>query len=193
MDSVNSSTGWDAILSQGGYYAQAFGMFMQGQSYLQHGAAQATAARFAGDQMRMNASDAIGASDRTAYDIQRQADYIASTQLARAAASGGGASDPTVMNLIARTKGEAAYKQAIALYEGQSRARSLRMGAAGEEFTGRDEMRQGRLAAFGASIGSASVLAKGGVSLYTKYGGGGPSKVNDETFGGGGTGYGFDS
>lgn len=174
-NSVTSiSTGWDAILTGAGYGTSALGTFMQGSAYYEHGLAQQALARYAATQFRQNAADAEAAAQRNAVDIGRRAEYIASAQLARAAASGGGASDPTVMNIIARTKGEAAYQQAVALYGGQSRARALNMQAAGEDFTGRDEARAGRNALFAADIGASTTLMKGGVSLLMKYGRGGP-------------------
>lgn len=172
------STGWDRYFSQAGYTTQALGIYMQGQSYLEHGYAQQAAAQFAAQQMRQNASDAAAVSQRAAVDIGRESDYIASKQLAVAAASGGGASDPTVMNLIARSRGEMAYRQAVTLYSGASKQRELQMAAAGEEFTGREEKRMGQMAALSADIGAMSTLARGGVSLRAKYGGGGPQNVD---------------
>lgn len=171
------STGWDRYFAQAGYTTQAFGTYLQGQSYLEHGYAQNAAAQFAAGQMRQNASDAAAASQRAAIDIGREGDYIASKQLAIAAASGGGASDPTVMNVIARSKAETAYRQSLAIYGGQAKEREMRLGAEAEIRTGKDELRTARMASFGADIGAMSTLARGGVSLYEKYGRSGPSSV----------------
>ncbi len=202
-DSVALSTdgmGWDRILTGTGIGTRAFGMYMQGRGYMEHGYAAAAAAQFSAEQMRINASEAAAASHRTAFDIARQGQLIASKQLAVAAASGGGASDPGVLTIMARTAGENAYRSQVALYEGLSRQRQMNLAAAGEQWTGQEEKRQGMLAGLTSSIGAVSTLihggarmqemagkghgtnAAGGTSLLDKYGGGGPFEFasNDE-------------
>jgi hypothetical protein len=122
---------------------------------------------------------AVASSRLQAREEERQADLVASRALAVAAASGGGVSDPTVVNIIARTKGEGAYRANVALYEGAERARQLRIAAAGGgDFNAGDSIMAGANAA---ALGR---LARGGLSLYAKYGlggpGGGDGKSGDE-------------
>src|SRR5258707_7506814 len=90
-------------ISGTGTFLKSFGQFEQGQGYLEHGIVQNEAAQFAAQQLRQNANAVAGATQRTAQDIGRQAEYVMSTQIARAAASGGGASDPSVIGLMGRT------------------------------------------------------------------------------------------
>jgi hypothetical protein len=53
-----------------------------------------------------------------------------------AAASGAGASDASVVNIVGRIKGEGAYRAATALYAGEDKARVLRMQAAAKRYEG---------------------------------------------------------
>ena len=115
---------------------------------------------------------AIAASQRTAMEENRQADLVASRALAVAAASGGGVSDPTMVDILSRTKGEGAYRARVALYEGQARSRAMRVSAiGGGSFDSSDALKAGyNAAAFGG-------LARAGMSLYAKYGMNGPGSV----------------
>ncbi len=90
-------------------------------------------AGFQADQLRTNAGQAQAAAQREAIDIDRQVQLNASRALAVAASSGGGASDPTVVNLIAQSAADGAYRKAVALYEGDEQARAMRLDAAGVE------------------------------------------------------------
>ena len=113
------------------------------------------------------ASDVIGASHRMAAEERRQGGLAASRILAVAAASGGGVSDPTIVNLIARAKGEGAYRAGNALYEGESQARRLRI----QGITGANVS----AGSAGYNAQAAGYLAKGAASLYSRYGGRGPN------------------
>ena len=153
-----------------GILLQAFGQYQMGQ-----------AARTAGEITRGNAEleralaeeyagQALAVSQRDAAEARRQSKLIASRSLAVAAASGGGVSDPTVVNLIANAAGEGEYRARVALYEGEARARSLRqqailgtMGATQAEAALSGRTAQMNLSALG-------TLIAGTGSLYAKYG-----------------------
>lgn len=111
----------------------------------------------------------VAASQRQAGEERRQADLAASRALAVAAASGGGVSDPTVVNILANTRGEGAYRAQVALYEGEERSRAIRIAGAGaQDFDDGDSIMAGATAA------AAGRLARTGLSLYARYGMGGP-------------------
>lgn len=165
-------------LAGAGTALSAFGQLQQGQGYLEHGMIQNAAAQFAAEQLRQNANAVLASTQRSAQDIGRNAQYVMSTQLARAAASGGGASDPTVMNLIARTAGETSYRQQVALYSGEAKAREMQISAAAAEWSGAAELRVAQRASTSADISAASTVAGGGVSLFEKYGRKGPGSVS---------------
>lgn len=90
-------------------------------------------AKFQADQLRTNAGQVQASAQREAIDIDREAQLRASRALAVAASSGGGASDPTVINLIAQNASEGAYRKAVALYEGGEQARAMNLEASGVE------------------------------------------------------------
>lgn len=166
------------FMSAAGTGLSAFGQLQQGQGYLEHGMIQNAAAQFAAEQLRQNANAVLASTQRSAQDIGRNAQYVMSTQLARAAASGGGASDPTVMNLIARTAGETSYRQQVALYSGEAKAREMQISAAAAEWSGAAELRVAQRASRSADISAAATVAGGGVSLYEKYGRSGPGSIS---------------
>lgn len=128
------------------------------------------AKEFEAEQLREQAGQALAVSQRAALEQQRQGRLMASRALAVAAASGGGASDPTVVNLMAGADGEAAYRSAIALYEGEDRARKLRMGAAASRYEGAvaEDTGNQRASAY------KTMRAASALTLLGKYGQGGP-------------------
>jgi hypothetical protein len=172
-------------LSGAGTGLSAFGQLTSGQGLLEHGMVQNMAAQYAAEQLRQNANAVQGAAQRTAEDVGRNAAYVMSTQLARAAASGGGASDPSVMNLIARTQGETAYRQQVALYGGEARAREMNIQASAQEWSGAEELRVAQRASGASMLSAGATLAQGGVSLFEKYGRGGPGGITDAGAGAG--------
>src|SRR5437762_1366296 len=59
---------------------------------------------------------------RRASDQQREEKYLQSTLQAKAAASGAGATDPTVVNLAGQIAGESKYRQLGEMWSGKTRA-----------------------------------------------------------------------
>jgi hypothetical protein len=156
---------------------QAAGALTKGLSYYQYGTLQSQAAQFQSGQLRQQAGQVQAASQRTAWDADQSAKYIASDALAKAAASGGGASDPTVMSTIARIKAEGSYRQQLALYGGNQGARALNLQADAKDFEGTIQQQQSN------NAGSASIMQVGSSllrgyekdsSLLTRFGLGGP-------------------
>ena len=123
-------------LQRAGVSADSAGAMIGGLSHLQFGMQAQQAAQFQAAQLRSNAGQAQASAQRSAFDVDRQSQYVASAALASAAASGGGASDPTVLNLMARNAGEFAYRKSVALYQGEDRARAMNMQADAKEFEG---------------------------------------------------------
>lgn len=125
----------------------------------------------------------VAASQRVAHEERRQADLAASRALAVAAASGGGVSDPTVVDTLVRIRGEGALRASVALYEGEERARQIRIAGAGAQDFNVDPTA-------GYNAAAAGKLAKAGLSLYARYGMGGPTL---ESTGGSGNGIDWQS
>lgn len=103
---------------------------------IKYGREARRAAEFQAAQLEAQANNVAGSAQRAAINDQRQADLVASRALALAAAGGGGASDPTVVNLIANNAGESAYRKAVSLYDGEAQAQQLRLNAQAKRYEG---------------------------------------------------------
>lgn len=150
------------------------------QQQAAHGANLQAAAEFTAAQLEQQAGDAMASAQRRAWNEDRAAKYLASETLARAAASGGGASDPTVINIIARQAEEGAYRRQVALYEGASREQVLRLQAMSRRFEGGSQRAAAEGNARGTMFGAGTNLLKSmarGSSLYERFGAGGPQGV----------------
>ena len=149
-----------------------------GSQFARAGATRTVAARrkaaleFEAGQQEIAAQESSGVALRAAQDEVLKARTVNSTALAKAAASGAGASDPTVMAVLSRTAGEGAYRSALAMYEGEAQARLDRMRAAALRYQGAVGEADAQTAAQQSGIGVASTLLSGGVrllSMYDKY------------------------
>jgi hypothetical protein len=148
--------GWLLAAGAAGVGLNAYGKYRAGESAKDR-------KKFEAKQMEQTANKVLSASQRESQEIDRQGRLQQSRALAIAASSGGGASDPTVMNLFAELAGETDYRKTVALYEGKEDAASLRLQAE----VAREE---GDLAKNAGQISAVSTLLSGGASLYSKYG-----------------------
>lgn len=156
---------------------QAGGQIMGGLSHVEFGIQSRQAAEFQAAQLRQNANNAQASGERQAADVGLQSKYIASAALATAAASGGGASDPGVITIMARNAAEGAYKQQVALYQGADRARAMDLSAEAKEFEGKNVMANSISVGASQLFGAGTTLLKGAAkdaSLFQRFGGGGP-------------------
>lgn len=151
----------------------------------QAGESRRAAAEFEANSLEVQAGQQIAASQRDMMDVQRVGRLAESRALALSAASGGGASAPTVTRLIGNLAKETSYNAARSLYAGEEKARLMRMQAETLREQGEFATTAGNLAASASeSRGQAAVLASyssiigaaGG--LYSKYGGNGPQKTD---------------
>lgn len=158
------------------------GQIIGAQSHIQFGQQAREAAQFQADQMRQNAGQAQAASQRQAYNADIQTKLVMSRALAVAAASGGGASDPTVVNTMARIASEGAYRKAVALYQGDEAARRMEMQAQATEYQGKETQANSNLVGASQFLSAGTSLMRGmarGASLRQKYGGDGPAVNGD--------------
>lgn len=130
-------------------------------------AAEADALQY---EQRANEEEAI--SQRAAEERRYESVLLQSRALAVAAASGAGASDPTIVNAIARIAGRGDLAARGELYRGKTTGNRYRYAAAARRYEGKDAERAG-------TVGAAATMFKGAVSLYDRYGDGGPVKVQN--------------
>lgn len=133
--------------------------------------------QYEADQARVNAGQVQAAAQRTAMEQRRQGAIVQSRALALAAAGGGSTSDPGIVNLIAGNAGEIAYRSAVALYEGEDKARTMEAFAKGKEYSGAMAVKSAYQTAdntrSASRVGAFGDLVKGGASLFSAFGGGG--------------------
>jgi hypothetical protein len=145
-------------LTNAGTLIGAGGQIYAGLAADQAGASEAK-------QLRYAAGAARASSQRAAVEERRQARLLQSRGLAVAAASGGGASDVTVVNTLADVAKEGEYRALSALYEGNERA-------VGYENAGKVAKAEGRASSLVGFMGGASSLLTGAAEngWFEKYG-----------------------
>lgn len=124
--------------------------------------AQSRELKYEAAQLDQQAGQERASSQRGAMEQRRQARLLQSRALARAAATGG-ASDPTVVNILARLEGEGEYRALTALYEGEERARSAEMQAKARRKEAKNVKRAGLIHAGGQ-------ILQAGSTMYGRYG-----------------------
>lgn len=165
------SIGW---MYGAGSLIQAYGIYASGKAARTAGDIARQNAEFEALQAEELAGQAVATSQRAAEEERRQARLAASRSLAVAAASGGGVSDPTVVNLIASAHGEGAYRAGVAMYEGETKARKLRMEAIINRGAGAEAQAVGIGREEGATLAALGTIYQGAATLYSRYGMGGP-------------------
>ena len=142
--------------------------------------------------LQQKAGQAIAAGQRDKLEIERQTRLTESRAIALAAASGGGVSTaPTVVNHIGNIHKRGAYLGAIAMYNGEAKARDLEIEATFAREEGELAEEAGRRGMptefdddpYNLAVGGA--ILGGATTLFNRFGGGGPS-AGGGTSGGGG-------
>lgn len=176
--------------------AQVAGAMQEGNAAREAGRAAQQAAEFQAKQMEQRAGQERAASQRAAEEQKRRAQLVSSRAQALAAASGAGALDPTVVDMLGDLEGEGQYRALTALYAGEERATGLETGAAAARYEGEIAKRRGDAARRGSLIKAGGTLLSGAskffgdegiATMFDRFGGGGPSG----SFHYGGSGYGF--
>jgi hypothetical protein len=137
----------------------------------QEARARKAAADFEAAQMEVEAGQALASGQRAVMNEDKATRIAESRALALAAASGAGASDTTVVKLISDIAAEGAYRASVARYQGEERARKLRMGAKTRRFEGEMGLAAGEAGARALSQQATANLLISGGGLLAKYGG----------------------
>lgn len=119
-------------------------------------------ADFEADQMKAQAGQERASSQRQAGEDRRQKRMVQSRLTAMAAASGGGASDPTVVDIAGDLETEGEYRALSSLWEGEERARGLEAGAASRKMEGKQKL-------MGGLTGAAGTILSGSESLFDRF------------------------
>lgn len=171
-------------MNNAGTSVTAVGDIIGGISHFQFGQQAQAAEDFQAAQLRQNAGQVEASAQRQAYDVNLQTKMVMSRALAVAAGSGGGASDPTVVSLIARDAARGAYLQSSALYGGESKARQMDLEADAKEFKGKNTAMNSDLVAGSQFFKAGTNIMQGAArdaSLFQRFGAGGPKTYSDPT------------
>jgi len=148
-------------------YVAAAGTALQAVGQIQAGKAANAAAQAEAAQMTQRAGQERATAQRNAAEERRRERIVQSNLQARAAASGGSATDPTVLDLSGDIAEEGLYRSNLALYEGEERARNLETGASFRRFEGKQAKKAGYYGAASTALSFAG--SRSAQSLYDRY------------------------
>lgn len=140
------------------------GTVLSGVGSYSQGAAAQKQANAEAAQLTAQASNQKAASQLQAMEDRRQARLLESRAQAVAAASGGGATDTSVVNAISGLEEQGELNALTTLFSGNQQSQQLLQQAASRRAEGSATKKAGGLRAF------TSLLSAGG-SLYDRYGG----------------------
>lgn len=170
-----------AGMQAAGTVFSAMGKMRAGDAALESGRRKQMGLKSQAAQLEVNAGQQVAVAQRAAEDDRRVAALAGSRALALAAASGGGASDPTIMNLMAKLAGEGTYRAMAALYSGKEKARGMTDQARMARYSGDVAMSDAEAAKSASRFSAFSTVLNGATSLYSRFG-----KPSDPASSGGG-------
>jgi hypothetical protein len=165
-------------LTVAGGALSAGGTLIGGQAASQAGDSARGAQYFKATQEDMAAQESRAASQREALDKGRQTTLVLSKLQAGAAGSGGGASDPGVLNLAGDIAGRGEYESLLDMFKGENRARGLQDEAIGSRLTGDAAKAEGDAKRSASYLSAAGTLIGSGGSAYRTY-----NKIPDPRYG----------
>lgn len=158
-----------AVVSGVSGAVQAAGTLMGGNAAADAGKSQQQAQYFKAAQEEQGAQESRAASQRVALDKGREARLLNSTLQANAAASGGGASDPTILNLAGNIAGRGEYDSLMAMFTSENRARGLEDAAMGSRMSGDAAKAEGEARRKASYLSAAGTIIGAGGSAYRTY------------------------
>lgn len=121
---------------------------------------------------KVAADSEVATAIKDANEERKRAALVGSRARAVSAASGGSASDPTVVDILSDIGGEGEYRAMSRMYSGQQRAKDITYQGAADAYGAKQQGMAGLMK------GMTTALS-GGQSLFEKYGAGGPKAATD--------------
>ena len=149
-----------------GSAVSAMGTIAGGRAAQQAGQAQQQSLEFRAKQEEMAAQESRASQQKVALERRREGTLLQSKLQARAAASGGGASDPTVVNLAEDIAGRTEYAALTEMYKGENRARGLEDQAIGSRMTGAAALAEGNMKRKAANLSAIGTIIGGAGSMF---------------------------
>lgn len=159
----------------GGTALSAAGQISSGNAAAAAGQSEQQASDYSALVLTQQAGQVRAVSQAKAINSNLQTAYVQSTVRARAAASGGSATDPTVVNLQGQIGARGQYSALAALYTGEEEARGDENKASLDIFTGQQQLAAGQAKQTAGYIGAFASVLSGAGSIGAKYGGTGGS------------------
>ena len=152
-----------AIVGLAGSAVSAFGQ-------IQAGNAARADAEFRAQQADINAKQELASSQREAAEKRREARLLQSRQMATAAASGAGVTNPSIIGILEDTAARGDLNSRNTVYGGAERGRGFRNQAAGFRASGRAAQRGGLFSAAGTLFSGFGRAARTYEGAYSRYG-----------------------
>jgi hypothetical protein len=157
-----------ALTAAGGAMS-AMGTLAGGKAAAQAGYASQQAHEFAARQQEQAGQEGRAVAQRSALEKRREGTLLSSKMLARAAASGGGADDPTVTKIGEDIAGRSEYDALTEMYKGENRARGLLDAAMGSRMTGDAALAEGEAKKRASYLSAAGTIIGTAGSMYGQY------------------------
>lgn len=157
------------ILGLVGTVVSAMGTIASGKAQAQAAQTQAQMAMYQAKQEDRKAQTERAAAQRSAIEERREGRFALSTLQARAAASGGGAADPTVIALGESIAGRSEYGALMETYKGEDKARGWEDQAILHRMQAGAFNAQASGATAGSSLSAAGTIIGGLGSAFSKF------------------------
>ena len=170
---TSSPEAMQGMASMAGIATSAAGDVAKGSAAKKIAGRKMQAAEYEAQQLDQNAGQSQAAAQRAAMEENRQANLVASRALAVAAANGGGASSQGVMAILASIAAQGQHNAMMELYQGEDRARSMRMQAEAKRYAGAVGLADADVADKSAKVSAFGTVLSGAAknkTLFEKYG-----------------------
>ena len=147
----------------------AYSQIQQGAAAKAQGQALQQQANFEADQRDTLAGQERATAQRRAIEESRQKRLVQSSAVAHSAASGAGVLDGSVVIVLGDLEEVGQHNSALALYQGEERARDLEAGAAINRFEGEQASIAGSNARRSGLIRAGSTALSGATSAYDRF------------------------
>jgi len=147
----------------------ASGTIAGGAAAADAGARTKQAMEFRAKQEEQAAQESRAVAQRASLEKRREGTLLLSKLQARAAASGGGASDPGVVDLVGDISQRSEYDALFDMYKGENRARGLEDSAVGSRLSGDAAVAEGDAKQRAAALSAAGTIISGAGSMYRTY------------------------
>lgn len=138
------------------------GTGLSAASTIAGGKAAESDAKFRAAQLRQQGLESRAAGQRKAFEQRREGNLLMSRLQARAAASGGGADDPTVIKLGEDIAARSEYGALSEMFTGENRARGYEDSAAAA-------LVSGKAAKQGSYLKAGGTILSGAGSMFSKF------------------------